>query len=392
MKIKRNEIKFIKDILNRLTIEFNLDPHLENIEYNDGEVFLSFPEEEEISIPIEYFFELFSEIDSITIHNDNKVTTSTITQRAIEISPVSPVVYMGFLESYINNGIRIRILNEPILIGLAATKLNHYDKYAPPCSRHFAVELTYPSKESRLTEQEEDDIIKSYFFELSHQYKMSFEYSSYHYIDDFDFTEYTDGPGYMPKELEKYNQGMDLFIKASQPISDDLKYLTYYKILEFFAPIYSKIDAFESMRRKLDSSNASNPNGKFIASIFDLAKKYSDNLRDKELIKPLINGGFDFVDIYEYLPESIKKKIKKEAGTENLDYDSKPETIDKAVNLIGQILYSTRNQIVHAKSNYTSNGFECPESDLKILNEFMHKATYSVIKWYNRLPGYLKTQ
>ncbi|WNW02515.1 hypothetical protein RRF68_03555 [Tenacibaculum sp. HL-MS23] len=179
---------------------------------------------------------------------------------------------------------------------------------------------------------------------------------------------------------------MDLFIKANQAISDDLKFLTYYKIFEYFAPLYSKIDAFDAMRKKLDSSNASFLNASYIASIFDLTKNYEKSIRDKELVKSLINNTFDLIDIYSDLPIAIRKEIK----ILELEYKTKKEIQDKVVNHIGNVLYSTRNGIVHAKSNFEEKGIECNEKDLQQLNNFMHKACYSTIKWYNRLPKHLK--
>lgn len=190
----------------------------------------------------------------------------------------------------------------------------------------------------------------------------------------------------IPQTIEDYNEGMDLFIKANESISEDLKYLSYYKVFEFYGPIYSRIDGFEAMRKKLDSSNASNPNADFISSIFEIADNYQKRNRDKELIKGLINTTFDLTDIFDDLPDSIKARCE----VSELKYSTKKNEIDKIANTLSNILYSTRNKIVHAKSNYSDTGYECQKEDLERLNEFMHKACYSTIKWYNRLPEHQK--
>ena len=179
---------------------------------------------------------------------------------------------------------------------------------------------------------------------------------------------------------------MDLFIKANQSLSQDLKFLTYYKVFEYFAPYYSKLDAFEAMRKKLDSSNANDLSAYFISTIFDLTKEYDESLRDKELIKSLIDNTFDLVDIYKSLPLYMRKWMK----VENLEYKTKKEAKDRVINSLGNILYATRNEIVHAKSNFNPTGIECRTEELEQLNEFMHMACYSTIKWYNRLPKHLK--
>ena len=73
-----------------------------------------------------------------------------------------------------------------------------------------------------------------------------------------------------------------------------------------------------------------------------------------------------------------------------MKYNSKQETTDRIISELGDILYRTRNSIVHAKSNFNERGFYCEKSDLEQLNNFMHKACYSIIKWYNDLPKHLK--
>lgn len=52
---------------------------------------------------------------------------------------------------------------------------------------------------------------------------------------------------------------------------------------------------------------------------------------------------------------------------------------------LGKILYATRNSIVHAKSNYTVTGKECPTKDIGTLNEFMKILSYAIIMHNNNL-------
>jgi hypothetical protein len=179
---------------------------------------------------------------------------------------------------------------------------------------------------------------------------------------------------------------MFLFIDANQPLSPVLKFLTYYKIFEFFAPVKSKIEAFESMKLKLSSSTAATPDAKYISSIFELAKNYDKSLRDNELIKTLINSAFDLVDIYNLLPEPVRIKL----SQKEIKYSIKRESLEILIDKLGNLLYQTRNSIVHAKSNFTTKGIECELKDLPQLNIFMHKACYSIIIWYSSLPEYLK--
>lgn len=391
MSDREKEIKFIIESFKKLEEEFGLWEFESEINEEDSDIWIPFPREEgAIEVDIDKLIGYLEEIDSFKIHDYNKVTTDSVTQRVLVSSEVSPIVYLGLLPHCKKDGIQIHITNEPFLIGLAASKLDEYSEYNPPCSSHIAIEVIYKSKESRLSEQDEEKLIKTYLFELSHLYKISFEYGSFKNTEEFDYDSVRESiinDSYnLPESTEDYNPGMDLFVKANQSISPDLKYLSYYKIFEYFAPIQSKIEAYEAMRKKLDSSNLSALNADYISSIFDLARKYEQSLRDKELIKSLIDTTFDLVDIYEELPKSIIKELR----LKKLEYSTKQEVKDSLINKLGNILYTTRNSIVHAKSNFTSNGLECNIEDLENLNDFMHKACYSTIKWYNRLPNHLK--
>jgi hypothetical protein len=162
--------------------------------------------------------------------------------------------------------------------------------------------------------------------------------------------------------------------------------MSYYKIFEYYAPIQAKIEAYESMKLKLSSSRSLSHDANFISSIFELSRNYDRSVRDSELIKSLINTAFDLIDLYDELPQAVRKKFKQN----ELKYNSKAETKDRIINELGMMLYQTRNSIVHAKSNYDFKGYETDINDLPQLNQFMHKACFSIIRWYSSLPKHLK--
>lgn len=385
--MNRKQIKELRSFLQKLEDNFDLPKYNYDIDFETEEIFLQFPNDDDElnTYHIDELTLYYDQIDSFEIINDNKVISKNITQRVIEINKnFSYYLYLGLFENKLENGVILRVRDSPLLIGLAAVKQRQYHKYSSPCSKHTAVEIVYPSGSLRLTEEEEDEMLKVYFFEIANFFKVSINYKSY-YLNDNDYLE---EENYLKIEkLEKYNFGMDLFIKANSSLSDDLKFLYYYKIFEYFAPIYSKMEAYDLLKKKLDNVNSQNHDSKYLNSFFELAKKYDKSLRDKELVKSLINSTFDLVDVYDFLPESIRlRKIK----VKSITYKSNKDSLEKITEIIGDILYATRNQIVHAKSNYEATGLECPEEDLDKLNNFMHKASYSVIKWYNRLPDYQK--
>jgi hypothetical protein len=380
--MKKKEIELIKKGLDILHKEYGLEKYEEEIDSTTDKIYLPFPREDDLEIDLVSLFDYLKEIESLKIIDYNMVVTDTITQRVIQIGDTSKLLFLDHLEISIDKGIDIKIVEEPFLIGIAAVQKGEFDKYNPPCTSHIAIELRYETKVNRLPIDEEEKIIKSFLFEISHAYRTSAEFSTFHM---YNFN-YEDESYDLPNSFEDYNYGMELFIKANQPLSQDLKYLSYYKIFEFFAPIFSKLDAFDAMRKKLDSSNANSLSAEFISSIYELTKIYQENLRDKDLVKSIINNTFDLVDIFDELPASVVKNL----SPKTLGYNSTKEVKDKIANQLGTILYQTRNKIVHAKSNFTPIGIECPDEDLEQLNVFMHKACYSTIKWYNKLPVHQK--
>ena len=91
---------------------------------------------------------------------------------------------------------------------------------------------------------------------------------------------------------------------------------------------------------------------------------------------------------------TLQHKISKKLKIQNIDRItsfSKPER-DAISREVGTILYSTRNSIVHAKSNYTPTGNECAEEDLYELNAFMDRLCQCLILWNNRQPSEYKTK
>nr|WP_314498690.1 hypothetical protein [uncultured Chryseobacterium sp.] len=386
--MNRKQIKDLTVFLEKLTTDFGLEKFNSAIHYHTKEIYLPFPDDEEElnSYDVEELKMYYDQIDTLQIIDSCTVISERITQKVIEPDKnLYYYLYLGYYENFLRNGIILRIIASPLLIGLAAVKTKQYNEYNSPCSRHVAVEIIYPSKQERLSTEDEDKMLKAYFFEIANKQKISLKFSSFHLTkDDIDeennnFIDST--------KLEEYNLGMDLFIKANSSLSEDLKFLFYYKIYEYFAPIYSKVEAFELLKRKLDNVNSQIHDSDYMNSFFDLARKYDKSLRDKELVKSLINNAYDLVDLYHWLPDSVRnKKIK----IRSINYKTNKDVLDKIGDILGDILYSTRNQIVHAKSNYDSTGMECPDVDLEELNTFMHKSSYSLIKWYNRLPIYQK--
>lgn len=377
-------------------LEFSDDPD----DYDDFDYIpFYFPGEHEfIEVHVANFLRLVDEFPTLEIVNKGRITTKSLTYQIVSAAngDEEHVIknYHDFSLS-LDNGIHIDVVEKSFIIGLAATKLDAYDEdFLGSIRPYLAVEIEYPQDFEKLSEQEEENLIKSYLFEIADSSGISLKYSE---INDFDFDheawekEMKEQAVEYLRNLEPYNEGMRLFISALQIEDPELKLLNFYKILEHFAPVVVNIEGNELMRKKLDVAQTKSLDGDFIHSIFDLAKSFEEKFHDEELIKSIFNVSFDFVGLFKYLPTSMQKKVKKQAKFEKLTYETDNDKTAIACNMVGKILYATRNRVVHSKSNFSMNGNECPSSDLSQFNEFLKHASSQTIRWYNRLPRHQKS-
>ena len=179
-----------------------------------------------------------------------------------------------------------------------------------------------------------------------------------------------------------------MFLSAVQIHEPALKFLNFYKVLEFFSPVAANLETYNLMRMKLDSAVINE--AEYIKDIIDLAVNSKDRFTDEGLIITSFNKCFDFIGLSGLLPISIIKNIKKTLQIEKIDYSLNDEKNVSAKKIAARIIYSTRNQIVHAKSNFSIKGNEVPTSELDQLNEFMKASASQAIRWYSRLPNHQK--
>lgn len=378
-----------------------LDPDLEiTVDfYDDGEkVFINFPREDG---DIEYDFDDLLKLKSLVLTDTERgrVCTSHITQFPIlghEYHAAELFTETKRLE-YSNAGTEIKIVRNPLIIGLGAVVLGEYSKYCPPCSPYLALQITYSDTELRPTLEEEYNLAKAFLFQQSYLADISIPFSEINDIyygwddedDDETLNELTE-----IEELTTYTPGMDLFTRALESVDSEIRYLFYYKIIEYYAPIVAKRIANERITIKLDAIRLKRATSKDIDAILAISNQYKTSQSDKELAQSVLKAAVDIVDIFPKLPEEIRKKISKEVGFSQtaLTHETNSQIKDKIIDALGKVLYSTRNSIVHAKSNYTSDNAECSLNDLPEFNRCLKDITYSIINWYDRLPEHIKYQ
>lgn len=402
--VNEDNIGTINERLEKLYETFSLDASNEEISIGDSKITIAFPDElDYIDYSIDDFLNYTEDISSICQVDKSTVRCSKFVQTIIGgAHAFIPSIESFEKEVVENETYNISIQNEPFLVGLIATKDGLFDEDFGiyPCTEYTVIEIVYKESGSILERESEVRIIKEFLFYLSHKYStplqigefFDFERSSAYddFADDTDqeVNDDTEVKNISSQSLLRYSNLMDMYIEALSVVNDEIRFLYYYKIIEHCSPIVSKMKAYEQLNRKLDMIPFNNRDYRYLDSIFQLTREYDTSLRDSELAFTVLIECIDIVQLYEFLPDNLKKKLSKtyQYKNEAIKYDMELVKLNQIKQGISNILYATRNSIVHAKSNYTTTGDECNSDDLNILNIFISKLCYCLIAWNNRQP------
>lgn len=390
-----NEYKFPKDYEQDILFSEEKINEILNIKHEEIFVCFNFPVEENYStvdFSLDKYLSLSDEIRSIQIIEEGNIIKTNLTRYYIvhgnehEENAIS----MFNLKTKYKN-VCFDLDDNSFIVGLVNIKLGNYDEdYGlNPIGSFPAIKVVYLKEDEIRSEYDEILMVASYLFEIADSIGIALVLAREYHNSGKTIEELQEGMNSV-RELEVYNEGMDLFVSATQTTDKELKFLNFYKILEYFAPIAINIEANEIMRKKLDAPRNKFEDGVFIQSIFDLARS-TDNkrARDENLINAAFEYCFDFVGLFELLPNSLKTKSLKKL--KKLDYSTDSTKLSSVRNTVSRVVYKTRNEVVHAKSNFKSTGEEVDFDELDELNEFMKAASSQAIRWYNRLPSHLKT-
>ena len=408
MGISSKEIEKIEEVFNFLISKsewyndikedlYELVTNLKNAK-NQEKIVMPFPDDyESMEINIVEFLSMCDEILSMNIESDSYITTKNRSYYIVEAKDsTEEYLIKEYLEFNLekDNGIKIRIIDQSMIVGIAATILEEFDKeYWGTFNQYIVVEVIYDYSIAKLLKEKEKELVISFLFEITDSFNISLSFTRIYNPND-DYFERIDEADENPvQELRKlipYNEGMKLFISAMQIKDFELQFLNFYKVLEYFSPIAINIDAYELMRKKLDIPNNQKINGDYIKSIFELANITKTKFNDEDLIKSSLAHCIDFVGLFEKLPISMQHHVKKQCKITNLSYSTSNEKIETARNMVGKIIYKTRNNVVHAKSNFRQETLKVETDEIQELNIFMKDACSQAIRWYGRLPDHLK--
>lgn len=379
--------------------------YLEAIDQQEGFT-LSFPDEfDMIEYSFEEFMDYMSDIESLKLVGNTTIRTDHCVQKIIDFPSLNTLSLSSGILNFIfrGEGYQIRVVDNPILIGIYCVKKGLCDdNYGiTPCSQYTAIELKYQG-ENRLSSKEEQEVFNRVLYYLSSRndtsivYGRLFEWETEELTED-DFNDVSDSSEednvINISSLLSYSIIQDQYRKALGIEDPSIKFLYFYKIIEYVSPIVAKIKAYEELNKKLDMLQFKGRNYSNLDSIFALTREYDKSVGDKELAATVLKTCIDVRELVVYLPTKKKDavgKLFKQLG-KNINYSELNE--DQTEDLrkyIGNVIYSTRCSIVHAKSNYKPTGYETIEDEFVDINELMKCCCQAIIKWNERQPDIYK--
>lgn len=388
MKVSTKNIKEIKRRLEILYSKFNIDYYSENdVKLGDEDIFISFPDDHlDEPYDLEDFLLYTERLDDVVIEDESSVRSGCFRQVIITLDSYH-FAHLIPKVMFENEIISLQIVENPFLIGIAASKDFRYNDHfgISPCSGYLAIELKYKS-EKRLTKEEENKAIKSFLYYISSKFDVSAGIGYFYEWEDITEEEPEDNLTVLTKLLP-YSEGMDYYTRAIDVENLEIQYLYLYKIIEYYSPIVSKKEAYESLNQRLDSLNVCDRDYQFMDSILHLAKRFDDSLKDKEIAKTVLLNCVDVLPLFSELPERIRKQLSKRFNFKESEFQKINDSLIIEIKKeIGEIIYATRNMIVHAKSNYNTSGKECKSEEMEEMNAFMKKLCQCLIAWNSRQP------
>ena len=373
--------------------KYDIEFSVESCVAGNDTVTIELPRDDGIEMPVSDLYNYFNGLENLLI-TTGKVSSERFTQVPVSSHgiPIDQVLEGTDFQYRSDKGYTVKIVHNPLLIGIGASHLGYYDKYFPPCTSYTAVEIAYDTPDKKLSDEEEQNILKAYLFELSHILNQAIVFGEIWDIDMEYVNDEIETNKIHVTTLQDYSEGMDLFRKALESEDPEIRFLYFYKIIEYYSPLAAKRMAYENLMRKLDSIRYSKTTNKDLTAIFSIAEQFRIAQTDKELAQTVLKNTVNIIALFPLLPEQIKSRLSKSLHfkTDQLNYEAKEDLRQNIIQAIGIIIYSTRNSIVHAKSNYRSDGNECKPGDLPQLNIFLKDTCYAVINWHSRLPDHMK--
>lgn len=374
------------------------------IEEGEETVGLDFPGDDDcVSISVNDLLDITGHLDSYTEIGDSTVRCFNISQTLIEFGENWYGDEDILNEKYETESFIASIVSEPILIGMRNLRHECFNRdYWSPCKYSFAIELRYKDNCSFLPHEEEINEIHRFLYFLTTKHNVILRTSELPILtkemldeentditdlDNYDFDTSSKGSIYSSSDLPKYSPMLKMYLDALAIKDETLRFLLFYKIIEYISPLIANSNLYKKLEARLNIGLFTKRGESFYNSIIDMVRRYNHSISDSELASTVLAECCDLELTLQYVPAFVWKlalndsSLPKNTKIDNLS----GEEIRKLNISLGKILYATRNSIVHAKSNYSITGKECPIRYLRELNKFMEVLTNAIILYYNNI-------
>ncbi|HEC65061.1 MAG TPA: hypothetical protein ENI23_07200 [bacterium] len=259
------------------------------------------------------------------------------------------------------------------------------EDYCPSLSDNdLFVKVDHPSNTSP---QLISDIIDSYLFELSASFFLDFTRTRYpeafYGWEDLDFTPIVDDKGKIRIRTPNISNGLPelyrIYLRGVTASDVEHQIINLVKAIEYVSATVIRLTSHDAIRQRLLSPKALAPDAKFLDDLIMLVEDQRIYRKDSEALRLTINTCCDTTQLAPHAPPVLKT-------LSSLSEASDAKTKKTALDDLSKCLSSTRNQLVHAKANYTLTGNECPSDQLSILAGCVNLAATQVIRWFAGLP------
>ena len=393
------------DILSKFGIE--VDDDTDNLikAKEDGlpveieDICLLFPDDQDYSVyEIEEFLEYISEIDSIKRIGLKTVKTKYISQTLISSSRMG---FYGFEDkllsfSFKGDDINAFIVKNPFLFGVinAKDEIHDDDLSTGACEPYTAIEIR--SKRD-LDIDKVEELIERFCFYITWKLGVDvypseiIDLNEYYYkIDEFYDEEETDDFSEIEiSSIPPYSSLHKMYRLAKQIEDPEIQFLQCYKMVEHVSPMAAKKIAYDKLKTGMEKLSSVENDSTLLDPILSVFQKYDSDIRDESLAYVVLESCTDVLSLFDMLPNRLKIQIKGNMKMKNKTVNAESVTDEQLKSMrkqIANILYSTRNRIVHAKYNYVPRDIELQADELDEANEMMDKIARSIIKWNLHLP------
>lgn len=219
----------------------------------------------------------------------------------------------------------------------------HIDKYT----------LTFKIKNINIDEDNIEEMIRkitdSFLFQIDRKYNIPLKivkkshknnYESMQPVKNLNF----DNLVYEKEAMELYKYANSI---RNKPL---LQYLSYYQVVEYYFPVYSKRKLINKVENNIIDPKYNIHNKKDLYKIIDyIGRRYNNYTKEQQQLKFVINEILDKEEVEEFIKKDKQKKEHfKKDKVSNVKIDIED---DNLLDNISNRIYKLRCKIVHKKEN-----------------------------------------